>query len=253
MEVPSFVPNYTGPYISDGKFQSSVLFGKTPPKNALDFYSRLHDSAYAQYDDWLHRTVADLMYKEQVKNLGFEGHLAAQLVTYGNFTARSAENLIMTSFKLPQIIYGGVKNMYNLNQLLMHEKEVRRELTAFWATDPYHYSLSNSLPQSTSLGNSVDVVRRGSSVAPSDYVTHTAIGKLVNGRFVKDVPNSSVMQDAVTQTEQAVYEPLVDQSTSGPSRNQQWLLDANNDPNLFRSLNLGISHRRKRKRRRRNV
>ncbi len=59
MELPDSFPNYTGPYISNGKLQESVPFGDKTPKDELDALSRLHDSAYAKWDDRLHRSVAD--------------------------------------------------------------------------------------------------------------------------------------------------------------------------------------------------
>jgi len=42
-----YTDGYTGPYYSDGKFQSSVANGKSKPRGRLGEYSRDHDTAYA--------------------------------------------------------------------------------------------------------------------------------------------------------------------------------------------------------------
>lgn len=39
-----YTDNYTGPFWSDGAFQSSVPDGEKPPKNKLDSFSREHDT-----------------------------------------------------------------------------------------------------------------------------------------------------------------------------------------------------------------
>jgi len=39
-----YTDNYTGPFWSDGAFQSSVPNGEKPPKNKLDSFSREHDT-----------------------------------------------------------------------------------------------------------------------------------------------------------------------------------------------------------------
>lgn len=41
-----YTDGYTGPYYSDGKFQSSVANGKTKPRGKLGEFSRDHDTAY---------------------------------------------------------------------------------------------------------------------------------------------------------------------------------------------------------------
>ena len=92
------VPNYTGPYISNGKVQESVAFGNRVPKNRLDALARLHDTAYAMYSDDLHRTMADLIFCDYIKTYFKKDKSAVEaaaqyLVGYGNYAARIGENM----------------------------------------------------------------------------------------------------------------------------------------------------------------
>lgn len=76
---------YTGPGVSNGKFQNSVEFGDRTPLDTLDFYSRMHDSAYAKYKDKWHRRAADQLYYDQAMKLrqAFPW-VAANAVWHGN-------------------------------------------------------------------------------------------------------------------------------------------------------------------------
>jgi len=134
------IPNYTGPWISNGKFQESVEFGDKAPKDALDALSRLHDSAYKKWNDRLHRTVADSMYNEQAMMLaGVFPELARDLVLYGNHASRSWDKLSTRVSQLGPlgILVGGIENMYDLNDLVMNGSEVEKEIIAYYATDPF--------------------------------------------------------------------------------------------------------------------
>jgi len=84
---------YTGPYISDGEFQTSVKFGKSTPVDRLDALSRYHDSAYANWFDLEHRAAADYIYYRDAHRLpGFVPRVAAYAVLYGNVYARALVN-----------------------------------------------------------------------------------------------------------------------------------------------------------------
>jgi len=152
-----FIPNYTGPNISDGKIQKSVEFGSAVPKNDLDVLSRLHDSAYAKWDDYAHRTAADAWYSREAQKLGTtQAAIAADAVLYGNAIMRSLSNygIDITNFhdSLPillskavvgglpglvsGIVSGAVKNMYNLHNYILDEFKLQKELQAYFATDP---------------------------------------------------------------------------------------------------------------------
>ncbi len=139
LEVPEGFPNYTGPYISNGKVQTSVEFGDKTPKDALDALSRLHDSAYAKWDDRLHRTVADDIYNKEAKKLiGKFPELAGFLVEYGNWTGRSIANIASGygSAGFVGALYGGVKNLYDLNDYLINGEKTRKEILKYYETDP---------------------------------------------------------------------------------------------------------------------
>jgi len=152
------VPNYTGPNISDGKFQTSVEFGSAVPKDDLDVLSRLHDSAYAKWNDFNHRTAADAWYSKEAKKLGqTQADLAANAVLYGNFTMRSLSSygIDITNFTdaipdlITRVVEGGVlslmtglvkpavTNMYNLNSYMVNEDKLRKDLLNYFKTDPH--------------------------------------------------------------------------------------------------------------------
>jgi hypothetical protein len=54
--------NYLGPYVSGGKFQKSVKNSLVKPVDRLDADARVHDIAYATYDDFGHRLAADVLF-----------------------------------------------------------------------------------------------------------------------------------------------------------------------------------------------
>ncbi len=143
----NFVPNYTGPYISNGGFQESVIFGEVAPKDELDAASRLHDTAYAKWNDQLHRTVADIIYNETVRELdGFSAAMARGLVLYGNATARAVNKIVGYLHLGPLgLVAGAVDNGVEVQKLLSMGDEVHREILDFYSTDPYpQYQLGRS-------------------------------------------------------------------------------------------------------------
>jgi hypothetical protein len=75
--------NYTGAYLSDGKFQPSVAYGKQRPNSELDKFSRFHDTMYARYPDRRHRRAADMWYHDNVPD-DLLSSIAGDLVWYGN-------------------------------------------------------------------------------------------------------------------------------------------------------------------------
>jgi hypothetical protein len=146
--IPYVSENYTGPYVSDGKFQSSVEFGKAEVKSRLDAMSRLHDSAYAHFKDKQHLQAADEIYSQSAKKLaGAFPEFARDIVKYGNFTARSAANVFDTPSVLLHglgpigdvlgLTYGAVKNMFSLNDTLINGDKYKDDVRQYYATDPY--------------------------------------------------------------------------------------------------------------------
>ncbi len=140
--------NYTGPYWSDGKIQSSVEFGSTEPSSALDELSRLHDSAYAHFDDERHRAAADLIYyQEAIKLKEAFPSLAANLVLYGNYAIREGIELFndITSYgflgplgPLVGAIYNATGHFSDYNQMFNGQWLVKemQEVQEFYKTDP---------------------------------------------------------------------------------------------------------------------
>lgn len=86
--LPYFTENYTGPYLSDGRFQSSVEGGQAPPRSQLDALSREHDTSYARSRRAQDRRKADLVYYRATRKMGWFPRLAGDIVLYGNDPAR---------------------------------------------------------------------------------------------------------------------------------------------------------------------
>ncbi len=111
---------YTGPYISDNKFQTSTEFGEHEAKEELAYLSRMHDTAYAHFEDRNHREAADRLYNERAKELvGRFPHLAGNAVMYGNYAKRQFEDgLGYASWGPLGLAYWAGKNMVNANKML---------------------------------------------------------------------------------------------------------------------------------------
>ena len=142
-EVVPFLPNYTGPFISDGKFQTSVEFGEAEPKDALDALSRYHDSAYYRFKDKGHRMAADSIYADEAAKLtGQFPHLAGHAVRYGNQFKDSLNNLVSPEllvagpFALLGLVKGGLQNACHLHDYMINGDKYKREVLDYYKTDP---------------------------------------------------------------------------------------------------------------------
>lgn len=143
-----YTGNYTGPYWSDGKLQTSVEFGTAEPQSQLDALSRLHDTAYAHYSDREHREAADMWYNTEAKKLaGQFPELAGSVVLYGNYTSRQASQLASDIGKfsfLPGLgaIYGAAKfvgtNLVNSQKMIngTYLKKEKQDVLKLFETDP---------------------------------------------------------------------------------------------------------------------
>lgn len=117
--------NYTGPYLSDGKFQPSVPYGTATPTDHVDSESRLHDTAYAMYKDPLHRFQADSAYRLNLQNdPSLKAMVAGQAVTKGNILINGLERLgtnIATYGPLGLLVTAG-QNILSANDILNDTK-----------------------------------------------------------------------------------------------------------------------------------
>jgi hypothetical protein len=89
-----FTTNYCGPYWSDGKFQSSVVDGKSNPVSQLDAECKRHDSAYATAKTEEDLVNADQQFYTATQTLGVRGPIYGNLVLHGNKVARLYKNLL---------------------------------------------------------------------------------------------------------------------------------------------------------------
>jgi len=225
--------NYTGPYISDGKFQKSVAFGDSKPLSALDSISRLHDTAYVYYgNDVGHLMAADSLYNERAKQIGGStAPLAGAVVTFGNSVVGSLSNLsrtVSTGFKvaglpgaLGGLIYGGVENALNLYDYATHRDEYIKDILKMETLDPHpeYLDVPNESKQVTPLGKGTlpKIRDKGINVDAARPPTRAA-----NGSGGSEIPSDKL-----------VYEPLVGincQSSVSPTyqwlgggENKQWL------------------------------
>lgn len=148
--------NYTGPYISDGKFQESVEFGEAEALDYLDYLSRMHDSAYAKYHDDDHREAADIMYAreaEKIKKLFPQ--FAARAVAEGNYASRTVlrhysptsmigamalkAGLGTLAGGLVGLTVQGVRNILQANQMAngTYRKDEMEEIEKYYRKDPH--------------------------------------------------------------------------------------------------------------------
>lgn len=128
--------NYLGPYISDGKFQTSVQYGKTRPSDYLDAQARLHDSAYATFKDYGRRRASDSLFSERTKGESLVGAVSAGAVGYGNQIISAGSNLLGKT-GLAGLIVGGATNMFELHDYMINESKYKKEVLAHYESDPY--------------------------------------------------------------------------------------------------------------------
>nr|WRQ64775.1 hypothetical protein [Sobelivirales sp.]WRQ64841.1 hypothetical protein [Sobelivirales sp.] len=146
--------NYVGPYWSDGKVQSSVVWGNREPTDALDDLARKHDAAYAHYKDRPHREAADALFAEEARKLtqkygkgwAADPKVAATLVQYGNYAQRQAAKLgeytkYGTSGIAGNLIGAGrfvIGNLLDAGKMVngTYLKQERNDVLKFYGTDP---------------------------------------------------------------------------------------------------------------------
>jgi len=92
--LPIIQDQYTGPYWSDGKIQSSVV-GKTEPYSKLDACSQAHDASYAIYSDRESRREADKVFHDCADAIGSTiPGIAGDVVYYGNRAGDAVSDFI---------------------------------------------------------------------------------------------------------------------------------------------------------------
>jgi len=142
--MEQFSGNYTGPYWSDGKIQSSVEFGETDPLSELDALSRLHDTAYAHYSDRAHREAADLIYARDSKILAEKyPELIGNIVQYGNYAGRQTMQLakdvsMVPGFPLVGLGKFAITNLFNANKMVKgtYLKDEEKDVRDLYDRDP---------------------------------------------------------------------------------------------------------------------
>lgn len=77
--------NYTGPFWSDGKWQTSTSRGKSRPKSKLDVRSMRHDADYATCLGYDCLEAADYRYLYNTRHMSFVPRNIGRMPYYGNF------------------------------------------------------------------------------------------------------------------------------------------------------------------------
>lgn len=133
------IPNYTGPGISNGLFQTSVEFGDRVPKDILDAHSRLHDSAFAKFPDRVHRMAANAIYADNVDGLdGILPSTAGFAVRYGNQIKDSGNNLLKYKWLGPAgILFGAIENGLSLHDYMINGDKYKQEVLDYYKTDTH--------------------------------------------------------------------------------------------------------------------
>jgi len=193
----NYTGEYTGPYWSNGEFQTSVEWGDKDPQSQLDWLSRQHDSAYAHYEDRRHREAADLLYMREAKKLvGQFPELAGNLVGYGNYTGRQIGKLFsdvglatkLTGTPLFGVLKFGIDNIIDSGKRLngTYLEDEMNDVREYYKTDPYKKVMPN--PSNIKVKGSLEKVK-----APSTKTVQMLDGQRrearIPGRIVKSDPN----------------------------------------------------------------
>jgi hypothetical protein len=162
---------YTGPFISNNKFQTSVMFGDQAPLGVRDSNSRLHDTSYAYFgDDMTGKMAADSIYNKRQSVLPGINPLIGNVVQYGNALGRSASNIVghgSEGFRLAGLpgaflglVYGGAENAVQLYDYVLHGDEKKKEILELEKSDPYPDNQIETLHNVESLRRSKGILRK---------------------------------------------------------------------------------------------
>jgi hypothetical protein len=104
--IPFYEDKYTGPYWSDGKWQSSVNNGKHKPKSKLEGLSKRHDASYKNANDILDLLNADVEYLKSTQKLGVVPKAVGLVPITANFVYPLLNNFWSIA---PDLVYAAVK------------------------------------------------------------------------------------------------------------------------------------------------
>jgi len=131
---------YTGPFWSNGRFQSSVKFGSNKPIDETDYESRLHDTAYAVYDDDAHRTVADWLYKERLDKIPtLKAKIVKNLPYYGNQLNAGHVSGLLSPLSI-LALYDYILRVYNTERKFKNGEYMKEiaDVQNLYKQDPYN-------------------------------------------------------------------------------------------------------------------
>lgn len=140
--------NYTGPYWSNGRFQSSVEFGDAPPIDDVGVQSRLHDTAFAHFGDARHRTAADWIYYQNLQKVpGVKSSVVRALPFYGNLASAGHVSGLFSPLS-PIAVFDYLLRVHRTSKEIKsggYAKEIADVLNLY-KTDPYKMGLAASVP-----------------------------------------------------------------------------------------------------------
>lgn len=235
--MEQFSGNYTGPYWSDGKLQTSVEFGSTDPQSELDKLSRLHDSAYAHYADRGHREAADEIYARDAKLLaGKFPELAGNIVLYGNYAGRQAKQLGADFGSLGPLglIKFAATNMFNANKMIhgTYLSKEKGDIERFYSSDPRKGQEAVSLkPLASNLTKEEKAQQQARNKATAEQVVTGAknLGSklaAVLGKVKQKVGSSLKSNAVIPETQQQKNERLIQKQARNFENYQQTYMRA---------------------------
>jgi len=136
---------YTGPWISNNAFQTSVEFGDEIPATPLDAESRLHDTGVKHWNDPLYQLAVDDVYYEDTLDIpGNYASLARNLVLYGNFANRTRPkilDMIPNPVNFAKIIYKAYENNKLIYDYANQSDQLKKEVREYYRTKDPHPEL----------------------------------------------------------------------------------------------------------------
>lgn len=162
---------YTGPYWSDGRFQSSIAFGSNIPIDNVDNESRLHDTAYAVYPDQRHRVAADWLYSQRLEqDTSYKARIIRNIPYYANLASASHVSALFTPFIGFGLLDYILHVYYTQNEIKnnAYNKEISDVLNLYKEDPMGNYLAPVVYPESYDPKPAQNTWLRGAAVAPSN-------------------------------------------------------------------------------------
>jgi len=167
--LPYWSENYTGPFVSDGRFQESVADGRAPPKSRLDVLSREHDAEYYRARQMQNRAAAslarrraDFVYFGATRSMGWFPRFAGDLVLYYNQPDCRGGSCRFDGSGGVEVVGGGVKMGNGASDYRMQPGQQRNPGDANFLRGSSEYKEISAIPAETAVCYAPEASLRGS-------------------------------------------------------------------------------------------